>query len=259
MRRRVVCPRSHPASLYARALSEPFAAGSRYWPGGRPPQPPPGAASLYARALSEPFAAGSRYWPRGETPAAPTGRRLALRSGSFRALRRGLAVLAPGGWLRANPSLPIPAQETLHIHGDGCIPVSTARCTNGDRSTPMATEQVKCCHSIYLLCSPTGRYWARAVAMTPQDGRHCRSGQRPWSPHVLAGQVRALLGGLTAGISDQERARSRSYSVLLNSAIATPIKPRPMSATMPSDSHSGTGHPTQVMAGDRCVLMTASM
>jgi len=39
------------------------------------------------------------------------------------------------------------------------------------------------------------------------------------------------------------------YSVLRNSAIATLIIPRPMTATMPSDSHSGTCHPPQLMAG----------
>ena len=56
MRRRVVCPRSHPASLYLRRLSGAFAKGSQSPPGGRPPGTPrwvPGHASrpLAAQAL----------------------------------------------------------------------------------------------------------------------------------------------------------------------------------------------------------------
>jgi hypothetical protein len=41
MRRRVVCPRSHPASPYARPF-QGLAYGSQYLPGGRPPEPPDG-------------------------------------------------------------------------------------------------------------------------------------------------------------------------------------------------------------------------
>ncbi len=39
------------------------------------------------------------------------------------------------------------------------------------------------------------------------------------------------------------------YSVLRNSMIATMSIPRPMAATMASDSHTGTGQPAQVMPG----------
>jgi hypothetical protein len=40
MRRRVVCPRSHPASPFARRLFGRLRYGSRYFPGGTPPDPP---------------------------------------------------------------------------------------------------------------------------------------------------------------------------------------------------------------------------
>jgi hypothetical protein len=41
------------------------------------------------------------------------------------------------------------------------------------------------------------------------------------------------------------------YSVLLNSAIATDIITRPITATRPRDSHIGTAQPAHVMAGVR--------
>ncbi len=43
--------------------------------------------------------------------------------------------------------------------------------------------------------------------------------------------------------------RSCRYSVLLNSAMATDIIVRPMTATIPSASHCGTGQPAQVSPG----------
>ncbi len=53
--------------------------------------------------------------------------------------------------------------------------------------------------------------------------------------------------------------RPLPYSVLLNSAIAITVIPSPMTATMPSDSATGTGQPTQVMTGARCCSNTAGM
>ena len=92
MRRRVVCPRSHPASLYARASLGPrrglavfsrgdtpgppgrpmlgplwaLAGGSQYFPGGHPRTP----GSLYARASLGPRR-GLAVLSRGDTPGPP--------------------------------------------------------------------------------------------------------------------------------------------------------------------------------------------
>ncbi len=77
MRRRVVCPRSHPASLYLRRLSGAFAPARSIPSGGRPPGPPRWRASYgppptYGQAMAGPLAArraasGSRNrsarWP----------------------------------------------------------------------------------------------------------------------------------------------------------------------------------------------------
>src|SRR5580700_5698342 len=51
-----------------------------------------------------------------------------------------------------------------------------------------------------------------------------------------------------------QETRRASYSVLLNSAIAMAINPRPITATIDSDSHSGTGQPPQVMSGASSLL-----
>jgi hypothetical protein len=45
--------------------------------------------------------------------------------------------------------------------------------------------------------------------------------------------------------------RAGGYSVLLNSAMATPSMTSPMTATMASDSQIGTTQPFQVIPGDR--------
>jgi hypothetical protein len=60
MRRRVVCPRSHPASLCSRTFS-PLRYGSRYFPGGHPPGPP---VALCSRLRP--------HWPPTPGPAAPS-------------------------------------------------------------------------------------------------------------------------------------------------------------------------------------------
>ena len=85
----------------------------------------------------------------------------------------------------------------------------------------------------------------------------------PWAGlGVLAAWAAAALlaGGLMLGrlrrgrAGPGRRAGGRrpgpGYSVLLNSAMATPSMPRPMTATRASDSQTGTGQPSQVMLGD---------
>ena len=64
---------------------------------------------------------------------------------------------------------------------------------------------------------------------------------------------------LLSGSHPAERAQSipalaeLGYSVLRNWAIAISIIASPMTATIPSDSHTGTGHPPQVRPGaSRC-------
>ena len=66
MRRRVVCPRSHPASPYLRRLIGRLRYGSRYFPGGRPPGAP---MSPFARGCASTSAppsglAAPYRWPR---------------------------------------------------------------------------------------------------------------------------------------------------------------------------------------------------
>ena len=86
------------------------------------------------------------------------------------------------------------------------------------------------------------------------------AGRRPdrfvWSGRVPAGappriclQSARLTAAQGAAASWQKPVPGDNYSVLLNSAIATAIITRPMTATMPSDSHSGTAQPAQVMLG----------
>src|SRR5215469_13059136 len=95
MRRRVVCPRSHPASLYVRSLlssfpvarcafpgdtpdpgvalcSEPFEllpGGSLYLPGGRPPEPPTRLHPPPVALESQPFVPVQRRLRYGRPPA----------------------------------------------------------------------------------------------------------------------------------------------------------------------------------------------
>jgi hypothetical protein len=92
MRRRVVCPRSHPASPYLRRLFGRLRYGSRYFPGGYPPEPPcrpilagcaptgapprgslrPPTASCLARCASGRWASSGGSAVRGPaSPAAP--------------------------------------------------------------------------------------------------------------------------------------------------------------------------------------------
>ena len=89
----------------------------------------------------------------------------------------------------------------------------------------------------------------------------------PISPWAGLGVLAALGGGGAAGRRPAAAAARRltraglvpgggrgpgprGYSVLLNSAMATPSMPRPMTATRASDSQTGTGQPSQVMLGD---------
>ena len=91
MRRRVVCPRSHPASLYARRPSVARANSSQYLPGGTTPRTPRSALraqSLYARRPSVARANSSQYRPGGTTPRTP---RSALRAQSLYARRPSVA------------------------------------------------------------------------------------------------------------------------------------------------------------------------
>jgi hypothetical protein len=60
---------------------------------------------------------------------------------------------------------------------------------------------------------------------------------------ALAGGSQCFPGGIPWVL------RLGSYSVFRNSRIATMSIPRPMAATMPSDSHTGTGQPTHVIPG----------
>src|SRR5580693_8585962 len=53
--------------------------------------------------------------------------------------------------------------------------------------------------------------------------------------------------------------RAGGYSVLLNSAMATPSRTRPITATMASDSQIGTSQPFQVIPGDRWAKATGLM
>ena len=72
MRRRVVCPRNHPASLYLRRLSSRLRYGSRCFSGGIPPGPP--VALTSASCVSTRARATPRLCPRDRLPTAIAGR-----------------------------------------------------------------------------------------------------------------------------------------------------------------------------------------
>jgi hypothetical protein len=83
--------------------------------------------------------------------------------------------------------------------------------------------------------------WRRWRTVTSESGRAAAGVARPET-----GSAATFLRG-----GESRRPRSDIYSVLLNSAMAIAVIPTPITATMPSDSHSGTTQPAQVMLGAR--------
>src|ERR1700722_3556288 len=79
----------------------------------------------------------------------------------------------------------------------------------------------------------------------PLETRRTCRGIAPW-PWNLSPRAGARSLAVASG-----------YSVLLNSAMAIAIMTRPMTATMPRDSQSGTTQPPHVMLGANLELIAA--
>ena len=94
----------------------------------------------------------------------------------------------------------------------------------------------------------------RKVSCPGEDGRGCVAGRGLFVTFVIeTSKTREMISRCLLinwpGMLVHRMQCGHGYSALRNSAIAMPSIPRPMAATMASDSPSGTCQPNQVMPG----------
>jgi len=215
MRRRVVCPRSHPASPHLRRYFVGSAVARGISLGA------PGA--LRATGLRRPGA-----WPPGLTP--------------------GLLAALPRLHCPCRP--PIPTCRALSPLGHG-LPCPPDEACGRESTSSLAVPRFPAAAGQLALQSTTGARRHRGHFRTAKPA--CSAGQNSRTCFKTRSEINYFLVITESGYSSLAITES-GYSGLLNVTMATAIMASPMTATIPRHTPIGTVQPPQVRPGTRACI-----